>query len=409
MTNYTDAFIREMPKSDLHLHLDGSMRIPSLIAMAKRMQIKLPSYTEEGLRELVFKDQYANLSEYLHGFQYTCSVLRDLENIEQVAYELAQDNQAEGVNYIEARFAPQLMMDTETGLTMENILQATHRGFERAKKEYNNSAAVTQLGRPEFHYGIISCAMRKFGPKGYSPFYSRFFKMMEYSREMEVIAEAALQMVKAVVKVRDEMGIPVVGIDLAGQEEGYPPSKFKDVYAYAHKHFMHKTVHAGEAYGAESIFQAITQLHADRIGHGYYLFDAEKISDKSISDKQKYIQDLASYIADKRVVIEVCLTSNLQTNPDIKEYKNHKFKEMLDHRMAVTICTDNRLVSNTTVSREYRLALDNFPMPIRRLKDIVAYGFKKSFHPGHYVEKRDYAKKCMLYFDQVARQHGLEV
>jgi adenosine deaminase len=407
MTKFTDAFIKEMPKSDLHLHLDGSMRIPSLIEMAKKMKVELPSYTEEGLRELVFKDKYSSLPEYLNGFQYTCAVLRDLENIERVAYELAVDNQLEGVNYIEARFAPQLMMDTEAGLTMERVLEATHRGFERAKREYNNSSAVKTEGKPEFHYGIISCAMRKFGPKGYSPFYTRFFKLMEYSKEMEVIAEAALQMVKAVVKIRDEKGIPVVGIDLAGQEEGYPPSKFKDVYSYAHKHFMHKTVHAGEAYGAESIFQAITQLYADRIGHGYYLFDADKISDKSITDREKYIQDLASYIADKRVVIEVCLTSNLQTNPEIKEYRNHKFKDMIDNRMAVTICTDNRLVSNTTVSNEYRVAIDNFDIPLKRLKDIVAYGFKKSFHPGHYVEKRDYAKQCMMYFDKVAEKHGI--
>jgi adenosine deaminase len=119
------------------------------------------------------------------------------------------------------------------------------------------------------------------------------------------------------------------------------------------------------------------------------------------------VTDLASYIADKRVMIEVCLTSNLQTNPGLKDIKNHPFKHMLDNRMALTICTDNRLVSNTTVSREYRLAVDNFDMPIKRLKDIVAYGFKKSFFPGHYVGKRDYAKKCMQYFDVVAKKHGV--
>lgn len=396
-----------MPKADLHLHLDGSLRIPTLIAAAQRLKVEMPSYTEEGLRELVFKESYANLGEYLHGFQYTCAVLRDLEIIEQVSYELAVDNQNEGVTYIEPRFAPQLLMDSEKGLTMEAVLRACCRGFERAKKEYNAKPEVQRGETPEFHYGIIVCAMRKFGPKGYSPFYTRFFKMMEFSREMEVIRDGALQLVRAAVKLRDELALPIVGIDLAGQEDGYPPGKFRDVYAYAHKHFLHKTVHAGEAYGAESVFQAITECYADRIGHGYYLFDENKIADEAITDRTKYVTDLASYVADKRIMIEVCLTSNLQTNPTLQDLRRHPFGKMLDNRMSLTLCTDNRLVSNTTVSREYELATQHFEIPLKLLKDIVAYGYKRSFYPGHYVEKRAYAKKCMQYFDQVAARHGL--
>lgn len=406
---YTEDFIREMPKSDLHLHLDGSLRIPTLIEMAKKANIKMPSYTEEGLRELVFKDSYANLGEYLHGFQYTCAALRDPEHIERVSYELAIDNQLEGVNYIEPRFAPQLMMDIEQGLTMDAVLEASTRGFERAKKEYNSKADVVNGEKPEFNYGLISCAMRKFGPKGYSPFYTRFFKALEYSKEMEVITQGALQMVKAAIKLRDEKGLPIVGIDLAGQEDGYPPGKFREVYAYAHKHFMHKTVHAGEAYGAESIFQAITDCYADRIGHGYYLFDAAKVADPNIGDPNKYVTDLASYIADKRIMIEVCLTSNLQTNPSLKEIKHHPFRQMLQNRMSLSLCTDNRLVSNTTVSREYQLAVDNFEIPLKQLKDIVAYGFKRAFYPGDYVQKRTYAKTTMQYFDRIAAKHGVSV
>lgn len=409
MKKYPIQFLQEMPKSDLHLHLDGSMRIPTLIEMSKKLNVNLPSQTEAGLRELVFKDSYANLGEYLHGFQYTCSALRDLENIERVCYELAIDNQNENVNYIEVRFAPQLLMDIPRGLTFEAVMNATYNGFERAKKEYNNKADIKNGIKPEFNYGIITCAMRMFGKKGFSPFYTELFNMLSYSKEMEVITQASLQMVKAAVKLRDDKGIPIVGIDLAGQEEGYPPHRFKETYQYAHKHFMHKTVHAGEAYGAESIFQAITDLHADRIGHGYYLFDADKVVDPSITDKKKYINDLASYVADKRVVIEVCLTSNLQTNPEIKTVKNHKVKNMMDHRMAISICTDNRLVSNTNIAKEYDLLLENFDIPYRRLKDIVAYGFKKSFHSGTYVEKRDYAKKCMQYFDQIALKHKIKM
>ena len=224
---------------------------------------------------------------------------------------------------------------------------------------------------------------------------------------MQVISLAALELARASVRLRDELGLPIVGIDLAGQEEGYPPHHFKEAYEYCHKNFMHKTVHAGEAYGAESIFQAVTDWYADRIGHGYSLFMPDRIVDPEITDKKTYIKELASFLADKRTVIEVCLTSNMQTNPEIKSLKEHKFKDMLDNRMATTICTDNRLVSNTTVTNEFRLAVDNFEIPLKRLKDIVAYGYKKSFYPGHYVEKRNYAKTTMQYFDKVALKHGI--
>ena len=407
MTKYTEAFLRDMPKTDLHLHLDGSLRIPTLIEKAQKLGVKMPSYTEEGLRNLVFKSHYANLGEYLHGFQYTCAVLRDLETMEQVAYELAIDNQNENVYYIEPRFAPQLMMDLENGLTMEVVMNAIYKGLERAKNEHNNRPDVKAGTRPEFHYGIISCAMRNFGPKGFSPYYSEYYKVMEFSESEEVVNAAAMEMVKGAVKIRDEKGIPIVGIDLAGQEEGYPSAKFRDVYAYAHKNFMHKTVHAGEAYGAESIFQAITECYADRIGHGYYLFDEKKVVDPKIQNKKKYLQDLITFVADKRTTIEVCLTSNMQTNPEIQEVKNHNIKHMLENRMSLTICTDNRLVSDTTVTREYQLAVENFNIPFKQLKDIVAYGHKKSFFPGQYLEKRTWAKKVMQYFDVVAKKHGL--
>jgi len=167
-----------------------------------------------------------------------------------------------------------------------------------------------------------------------------------------------------------------------------------------------KTLHAGEAYGAESVFEAITECYADRIGHGYSMFIPDMIQHADITDRAAYIRNLASYIADKRIAIEVCLTSNLQTNPALTDIKQHKFKDMLENRMATVICTDNRLVSNTTVSKEYQLALDNFDIPLKRLKDMVAYGFKKSFFPGSYVEKREYAKQCLEYFDHVAKRYG---
>lgn len=404
---YNIDFLKEMPKSDLHLHLDGSLRISTLIEMAQKNNIKLPAYTEEGLRNLVYKDTYQNLGQYLEGFQYTCSALRDLENIERASYELAIDNQKEGVQYIEVRFAPQLLVDTQKDLTIEKILTAANKGLKKAQTEFNNQKSVLEGQVPKFHYGIISCAMRMFGPKGFSPYYTNLFKVMNYSRPMQIISLAAMELVRASVKLRDSKDIPIVGVDLAGQEEGYPAHWFSEVYQYAHKNFMHKTVHAGEAYGAESVFQAITDCYADRIGHGYNLFNPSLIVDKNITDKELYVENLASYIADKRILMEVCLTSNLQTNPSLQDIKDHPFKQMLDNRMATTLCTDNRLVSNTTVTDEYHLATTNFDIPVKRLKDIVAYGFKKSFFPGSYVEKRTYAKSVMHYFDQVAKKHGV--
>tara|TARA_B100001971_G_C18268036_1_gene596447 strand:- start:21871 stop:23097 length:1227 start_codon:yes stop_codon:yes gene_type:complete len=406
--NYTFDFISEMPKSDLHLHLDGSLRLKTLIELAKAQKIELPSYTEEGLKEQVFKESYDNLGEYLRGFQYTCNVLRDYEAIERASYELAIDNQNEGVIYIEVRFAPQLLIDKTKNLDMHKVLEASTKGLDRAKNEYNNRPEVKAGKLPPFNYGIIACAMRMFGPKGFSPYYTNLFNVMENSKASQVIKLAAMELARASVKLRDEHGLPIVGIDLAGQEEGYPAHNFKEAYAYVHKNFMHKTVHAGEAYGAESIFQAITECYADRIGHGYSLFIPELILDDQIKDKKSYINELSSYIADRRTVIEVCLTSNKQTNPDLKDIKEHKFKDMLENRMATTICTDNRLVSNTTVSKEYEIALNNFDIPLKRLKDIVAYGFKKSFYPGHYVEKRKYAKQVMNYFDQIVEKHGIK-
>jgi len=399
---YHSDFIKAMPKADLHLHLDGSLRLSGLIEMAQRSKIELPSYTEAGLLEKVFKPHYQNLGEYLTGFQYTCAVLRDMENLEQAAYELAVDNLAEGVNYIEVRFAPQLMMDPAAGIDFDRVMHAANNGLRRAPTEYHAGADVKDGTKPPFHYGLINCAMRMFGAKGFSPYYTQLFKLMRESEAKQVIKTAAMELVRASVRLRDEEGMPIVGLDIAGQEMGYPAHDFKDVYEFAHQNFLLKTVHAGEAYGAESIFEALTLCYADRLGHGYSLFSPAMIQDPSITDPDAYSRHLASFIGDRRIAIEVCLTSNLQTNPEIGDIKNHNFKHMLDHRLATVICTDNRLVSNTTVSKEYELALNAFDIPLKRLKDMVAYGFKKNFFPGNYVEKRAYAKQTLAYFDKVA-------
>lgn len=401
----TEDFIKAMPKSDLHLHLDGSLRLSTLIELAKEAKRELPSFTEEGLKELVFKDKYANLGEYLHGFMYTCSVLHKAENLERVSYELAIDNQKEGVRYIEIRYAPQLHVDNQD-MTMKVVLESVNKGLARAEKEFNSRPEVKNKTEPPFKYGIITCAMRMFG-QNFSPYYNNLFSVHRYSEQMEVIRMGALELAKAVVKIRDEQGIPIVGFDLAGQEAGYPASDFIAAYDYVHKNFMHKTVHAGEAYGAESIFEAITSLHADRIGHGYYMFDENKISDPKIKDKKTYIKKLSSYVADQRISVEVCLTSNMQTNPEIVDIKNHSLKTMLEKKISVVLCTDNRLVSNTTLSKEIKLAVDNFNITPKTLEDIVLYGFKRSFYPGDYSERREYVRQVMSYYDKLAKEYNV--
>jgi len=163
-------------------------------------------------------------------------------------------------------------------------------------------------------------------------------------------------------------------------------------------------VHAGEAYGPESIFEAITELHADRIGHGYHLFSPQLCGPK-IDNPEDYVGRLARYIADRRITIEVCITSNLQTNPDIGSVENHHFGRMLEERLSATLCTDNRLHSHTSVSREVRLAVDAFEMDLKQLRNTIIYGFKRSFFPGTYQQKRDYVRAIIDHYDTVVDAH----
>ena len=194
----------------------------------------------------------------------------------------------------------------------------------------------------------------------------------------------------------------MVGIDLAGQEKGYPAEDHRQAYQIAHEAFLGKTVHAGEDYGPESIFQAITELHADRIGHGTWLLDHTKIRDPRIADPKGYVEELAQFIANKRVTIEVCLTSNQQTVPELADdLRRHPFGEMRRRRLSTTFCTDNRLVSNTSVTGEIRRAVEAFGLSPREVRDILVYGFKRSFFPGTYLEKRTYVRQAIDYADRL--------
>ncbi|MBX2800581.1 MAG: adenosine deaminase family protein [Myxococcales bacterium] len=398
---YSDALLAALPKTDLHCHLDGSLRIPTLIELAKERQVSLPSHTEEGLRELVFKDQYRDLPDYLHGFAYTCGVLTDEEALERVAYELGQDCLAEGVRYLEVRFAPQLHV--RDGLDVAQVLSAVDRGLDRVRREHEALPGVGEEGEPPFRYGLICCAMRMF-TGGFGPYFKDLMGVLAPWPVKEVYGAASLSLARAVVDVRDRLGLPVVGFDLAGAEAGHPAHDHVDAYDYCHRHFLKKTVHAGEAYGPQSIFEAITDLHADRIGHGTHLYSHEQVD---VDDPQRYVRRLSEYIADRRILIEVCITSNMQTMPELRRVQDHPLGRMVADRLSVTLCTDNRLVSRTTVTQELRKVVDAFDISPSELRNMILHGFKRSFFQGSYTEKRAYVRRVIDYYDRVAQEHGL--
>jgi adenosine deaminase len=401
MKTPTAEFIERIPKTDIHLHLDGSLRIPTLIELARAENVELPSYDETGLRETVFKSQYASLVEYLEGFQYTCAVLQTAENLERAAHELAQDNIAEGVRYIEVRFAPQLHISD--ALSGKDVMRAVCEGLGRAKKEPNRSESVVSGGDLPFEFGLIACALRAFD-EHFGDYYSGLLKVLPRAPRKEVFAVASLETVREAVELRDEEGLPIVGFDLAGAEAGYPAASHEWAYTYAHEHFLKKTVHAGEAYGPESIFQAITVCHANRIGHGTFLFDASKIKDESIDDPASYVEQLAEYIASQRITIEVCLTSNLQTTPGIRSASDHPLQLMLAHNLSISICTDNRLMSNTTVTRELQRVVVDLDIASHQFRNLVVAGFKGSFFPGSYDNKRQYVRRVIDRYDELEKE-----
>lgn len=397
--------IRRLPKTDLHVHLDGSLRLSTLIELARERGVELPSHTEEGLRELVFLPRYKNLQEYLQGFRYTVAVLSDAEALERAAFELAEDCQQEGVRYLEVRFGPQLHV--RSGFEVGDVVRAVDRGLRRAALAYNARPEVASGQEPPFFAGIILCALRFF-EAAFSPGYRRFFEALSEADLREVYAAASMEVARAAARLRHEEGLLVVGLDLAGQEKGYPAEDHHVAYQVAHEAFLGKTVHAGEDYGPESIFQAIGDLHADRVGHGTWLFDETKIHDPRIADRKGYVDRLAQFIADKRITIEVCLTSNQQTVPELADdLSKHPFGEMRRRKLSTTFCTDNRLVSHTTVTREIGRAIEAFALSPREVRDMLIYGFKRSFFPGTYLEKRAYVRRVIDYADRILPDSSL--
>lgn len=401
----TDAFLREIPKADLHVHLDGSLRLETLVELMRDTSLSLPTEDLDELRRTTFKKDYDSLEEYLKPFMYTCAVLQNAPNLERASYEFAVDNYAEGVRYFEVRFAPQLLSSPrpEDNFSIVDVLRTVAAGLARAQGEFD---AKRSPGEPRYDFGIVSCAMRMFFPQ-MSRYYDALHAVHPHADARALTCMASTEMVRACVAARDESGVPVVAIDVAGAEKDNEAEVHRDAFALAHAHGFAKTVHAGEGYGPESIWQAVRVLHAERIGHGFHLFSSDLVmNERNRASPQAYVDRLVKYVSDRRITMEVCLTSNLNTMPELT-LERHALREMVSKRISVSIGTDNRLVSDTDVCRELRLAVDSCNLSPKQLKDIVITGFKRSFYHGPYTERRIYVRELMDFYDAVAAKHGV--
>jgi len=339
----TEDIIRLAPKVMLHDHLDGGLRPQTIIDLAKDIKYdKLPSLDAAELADWFHQGaNKGNLVEYLMGFEHTTAVMQTKDALKRVAYEMMGDMKNDGVCYIETRFAP--VFHTARGLHHDEIVEAVLEGLEKGKEDFN-------VG-----YGLILCGMRN----------------MENTLE---IAELAVNFRKQ----------GVVGFDLAGEEGGYPPKRHIDAFQFIQKANFNITVHAGEAFGKESIWQAIQWCGAHRIGHG------TRILEDLVVDKEGNVLgfgELAQFILDKRIPIEICLLSNVHTGA-IDKIENHPFGKLYKNKFRVTINTDDRLMSDTTLTKEFVTANEVFGLNLDDVEKLTINAMKSAFIP--YNERLHY-------------------
>ncbi len=339
----TAEIIKKVPKVQLHDHLDGGLRPQTVIELANDINYKeLPTHNPEELAQWFHRGaNKGNLVEYLQGFQHTCAVMQTKEGLERVAYEMIEDMAEDGVCYVETRFAP--ILHLENGLYYDDVMTAVLNGLERGKKDFG-------VG-----YGVILCGMRN----------------MKNSLE---IAELA-------VNYRNQ---GVVGFDLAGEEGGYPPKKHLDAFQYIMRENFNITIHAGEAFGKESIWQAIQYCGAHRIGH------ATRLTEDIVFDKNGEVVSLgtlAQYVLDKRIPLEICLLSNVHTGA-IDKLDNHPFIYFFKNNFRVFLNTDDRLMSDTTLTKEYLTAIEMFDITLDDVEKLTLNAMKSAFIP--YKERLRY-------------------
>ena len=330
-----ERVLQALPKVLLHEHLDGGLRPTTVIELARAADYnELPTKDPRALAHWFHRGaNQGSLPKYLEGFAHTIAVMQTEEALERVAYEQAEDLIRDGVVYFETRFAP--LFHTQKGLTHQRVVSAVLKGLERARKDFGVRS------------GLIICAMRN----------------MDVSLEM---AELAVDF--------RERG--VIGFDLAGEEGGFPPKKHVEAFHYIQRQNFNITIHAGEGFGKESIWQAIQYCGAHRIGHGTRLIDDIAVA----NGKAVKLGDLAQYVLDKRIPLEICLISNVHTGaaPSLSE---HPFKILYQERFRVTLNTDNRLMSDTTMTKEFMAAQETFGLTLDDFEKITINAMKSAFLP----------------------------
>ncbi len=323
--------LKALPKTDLHCHLDGSLRLKTILELAEQQKVRLPADDEDGLAKAIHQGEVCkSLEDYLAAFDITLSVLQTEEALYRVAYELALDASEENVRYLEVRYSPALHQ--QKNLKMTTVIDAVLEGLRVAKRETGIKC------------GVIVCGIRHINP------------------------QMSIRLAELSVAYKNR---GVIGFDLAGAEVNFPAKDHKEAFQLILKNNVNCTAHAGEAYGPESIAQAIHYLGAHRIGHGTRLREDG---------------DLLNYVNDHRIPLEVCLSSNVQTGA-VDSPANHPLKFYFDYGLRVTINTDNRLITDTNVTKELWIAHRQLGMTLEDLTTLIVSGFKSAFLP--FREKQD--------------------
>jgi adenosine deaminase len=326
--------IHRAPKVLLHDHLDGGVRPSTVVELAREHRHEhLPTHDVEELSTWFNRGAKRNdLVLYLETFAHTIAVTQHPEALERVAYECAQDLAEDGVVYAEIRFAPEL--HTEAGLSLQEVLDAVLLGFERGS-----------VGTDLTIYAICS-AMRT--------------------------AAHSLEIAELAVRNRDR---GVVGFDIAGAEAGYPPSRHLDAFQYVMRNNFHSTVHAGEAFGLPSIWEALQYCGAARLGHGVRIVD-----DITGPPGEEQLGTLAAYVRDRRVCLELCPTSNVNTGV-CGSIQEHPIGMLRRLRFRVTLNTDNRLMSDTSMTNEMHQLQDAFGWGLNDFEWLTINAMKSAFAP----------------------------
>jgi len=325
--------IRAAPKVLLHDHLDGGLRPATVIELARDCGYTALPTTDPGELEAWFRRgaDRKSLVLYLEGFDHTVGVMQTREALERVAAECAEDLAADGIVYAEIRFAPELHI--EQGLTLDEVVEAVLAGFRRGSE-----------GRP-ITIGALVTAMRT--------------------------AARSLEIAELAVRHRDE---GVVGFDIAGAEKGYPPSRHLDAFHYiAHENF-HFTIHAGEAFGLPSIWEALQWCGAERLGHGVRIVDDITLQPNG----RVTLGRLAAYVRDRRIPLEMCPTSNVHTGA-VRTIEEHPIDLLRRLRFRVTVNTDNRLMSGVTLSSEFDTLVRVFGLDLAEMQWLTLNGMKSAF------------------------------